>query len=204
MPKTYFSLLPRELLELLVLNNIYYDDLRPILDLEPFDKLFMDDVFLHNLWRKHIATEKYNGDMPILDKYFEVVNELYKYKDSTKLVFIINNDYDQLLKHHLNLMNISTGRSKFTKIIIDIVSENAKNTFNMILNNLPLTLKEFNMMGRISADFGRSDFIVMLYDKWQQIKKPNEPNLDLNDILLNAIYRLNIDTVKSLIKLGAE
>lgn len=206
MSKLYFSLLPRELLELLVLDNLSYEDILIIDRIALISKLLRSQSFSEKLWRRDISTRKYTGTLSIFDKYFSVMKEFNDYeRDYNKRSFIVDNDYDKLLLHNRDLIIFTTSSnwSDFTTFIIDLVSGNATNCLIVMLNMPQLDLPDFQSIARIAADYDRSEYILMIHKKWTQIKNPSDPSLDFNDILLNAVNSLSPDAVKLLIELGA-
>ena len=152
MAKSYFSLLPTELLRLLILDNIYYEDLVVIGQIPEFNKLFGNEQFVEKLWKRDIATEKYTGVLAVFDKYMEILEQFNNYNNTKdKLDFISYYDYDRLLKSHLELVNFDIGNyvgvDQFYSVIDYMMAVGAKNSLYVILSNFPSTIKLLFKLG---------------------------------------------------------
>lgn len=219
----YFATLPREINELLILSYLSYDDIVEIRYVTPFDKLLGNDDVLVKLWIRDVSTKKYTEDVAdifvaLTRGYFDFINSFNNCdskKDKRQLV--LEYDCDRLLSNNIELavfnINITDEWNEFDDFIGTINYLHHENCLRVILDNLVLPFENVNIMLSISTWQGKDDFVLMIYNYWQKHKKPYQPDISLDELLLHTLldiqcdsdclFESRCDTVKLLLNMGA-
>ena len=196
--KTYFDILPYDLIKQYFLNNFSLEDILEIMpqliNISPFNKLFKTD--LHNiwkdLWRRDISEVRipekltYNDYVEKIESYLQVSPN-----DYGRLMEAVEKGYEKMVYH---LLKKSTIISDYEDALFDAALYGYLDMVGGIINLGKLNISSLNVALFEAVRGGQIDVVRLLLDKGAQVAE---------NMLIQAVDGNNPEIAEMLLEAGA-
>jgi len=194
--KLYFTLLPTELLTLLLIkfNSTELLTILPQIEkISDFDRLIKSKTFWKLIWKRDISSFLSLPDNPY-EKYKEIFNDLslyklYTYKDYERIDYLAYNGYDRLLLRYVfNKDEYNEAMRRATE----------KGHIEIVKLMLDLGADDYNLTMAWAASRNYTEIVKLLLEKGA-----DNHDINYNWVMSNAAYIGNLEIVKLMLEKGA-